>query len=70
MIKVLKETPITVNDEDYNLQLLHDNTIIPQDACNYCYYRDWDDSDVCYASCCEVHGCNPFTPTFFKLTDL
>lgn len=70
MINVLRETPITVNGKDYCLQLLHDDAIWCQDACNYCYYRDWHDSYECCADCWEVHGCNPRTPTYFKLHDL
>lgn len=70
MIKVLKETPITVNDEDYCLQLIHDDAIWSQDACDYCYYQYWADWDECCASCCDVHGCHPYAPTYFKLTDL
>lgn len=70
MIKVLNETPITVNGKDYCLQLLHDDAIWCQDACDYCYYRDWANWSECGASCCEVHRCHPLEPTYFKLTDL
>lgn len=70
MIKVLKETPITVGDKDYCLQLLYDDTMWFRDVCELCYYRDWNGYEECCASCCEVHGCNPVKPYYFKLTDL
>lgn len=70
MIKVLKETPITVEGKDYCLQLLHDDTLLVTDACDYCYYRDWFDVAGIGASCVEVHGCLGLEPTYFKLTDL
>lgn len=70
MIKVLKETPISVDDKDLILQLLHDDALWCQDVCDYCYYRDWAGWSYCGASCCEVHGCHPYAPTYFKLTDL
>lgn len=70
MIEVLQETPITVEGRDYCLQLLHDDAIWSQDACDYCYYRDWYGWDKCCASCATVHGCHPYAPTYFKLTDL
>lgn len=70
MIKVLKETPITVEGRDFCLQLLHDDVLWCQDTCDYCYYRDWNGWDECCASCADVHGCDPYAPTYFKLTDL
>lgn len=70
MIKVLKETPITVEGKDYCLQLLYDDSLWVSDACDYCYYRDWFDVDGIVAGCVEVHGCLGLQPTYFKLTDL
>ena len=70
MIKVLKESPITVEGKDCYLQLIYDDAIYSIEACNYCYYRDWENWSECCASCCEVHRCHPYEPTYFKLTDL
>lgn len=70
MIKVLKETPITAFGRDCMEQLVHDDTIWCADACDYCYYRDWNGWEDCGASCCEVHGCHINEPTYFKLIDL
>lgn len=70
MIKVLKETPITVDGKDYCLQLIYDDAIWCQDACDYCYYQYWNDWEECCASCATVHSCHPYEPTYFKLTDL
>lgn len=70
MIKVIKETPITVRGKDYNLQLLHDDCIWTEDACDYCYWRDWNDWEGIGAYCSDVHGCIIMEPTYFKLTDL
>ena len=69
MINVLKETTITVKGKEYCLQLLHDDTICCEDACDYCYYRDWNNWGDCGAYCSDVHGCDVFKPTYFKLTD-
>lgn len=70
MIKVLSETPITVEGKDCCLQLVHDDAICCQDACDYCYYQYWDGWEDCCASCATVHECHPYEPTYFKLTDL
>lgn len=70
MIKVIKETPVTIEGKDYCLQLLHDDTIWCGDACDYCYFRDFIPIAEYGASCVEIHGCHGYEPTYFKLTDL
>lgn len=70
MIKVLKQTPITVEGKDCYLQLLHDNSIWVEDACEYCCFRDWNDWAGTGDFCSQVHGCDIFSPTYFKITDL
>lgn len=67
MITILKETPITIKGQDCILQLVSDNAIWVEDACEYCYYRDWADWSDCCAPCCIVHGCHSSEPTYFRL---
>lgn len=70
MIEVLSEKTITVKGRQYKLQLLKDDCIWPQDACDYCYYRDWNDWDGYGPSCIQIHGCIRDEPTYFKIFDL
>ena len=70
MIKVLKETPITVNDVDCLELHVQDDSMWCQDVCDHCVYHDWHDDYGCCASCCEVHGCDLVKPDYFILTDL
>lgn len=70
MIKVLKETPTTVNGVDC-LELLVKDDCMPFDCvCDNCCYRYWDGNQETGADCCTVHGCTSDPNTYFELTDL
>ena len=65
MIKILKQTPATINGRECNELLVHDDAITSCTCCDLCCYRDWDEYAECYASCMDVHGCTPNANIYF-----
>lgn len=70
MIKVLKETPITVNGRDCMEQLVQDDEMNGYEACDLCAYRGWNGFHLTCASCHDVHECTLLANVYFKITEL
>ena len=70
MITVLKETPVTAYGRDCIEQLVHDDDMHANVACELCAYRGWDDYAEGTADCCTVHGCTIDSDTYFLLSQL
>lgn len=68
MITVLKETPVTAYGRDCIEQLIHDDDMHANVACELCAYRGWDDYAEGTVDCCTVHGCTVDPDTYFQLT--
>ena len=70
MIKVLKETPITINGSDCLEQLVHDDGMDYDCVCDNCCYRNWSDYQLIGVDCCTVHGCTRDPNTYFQISDI
>lgn len=67
MIRILKQTPITIEGKDCLEELINDETILIGEACNYCCYREWYDVNEYGTPCNIVHGCGN-GPTYFIIS--
>ena len=65
MIKVLKQTPATINGRDCYETLVHDDCKDYDCVCNNCCYRDWRDYQETETDCSTVHGCTLDPDTYF-----
>lgn len=65
MIKVLKQTPATINGRDCYETLVHDDECQVGDACNLCIYKGYKPDMELYADCAAVHGCTIDAKTYF-----
>ena len=70
MIKVLKETPVTAYGRDCLEQLVHDDEMNANVACDLCAYRGWSDYEECGADCCTVHGCTINPNAYFLISQI
>lgn len=70
MIKILKQTPATINGRGCNELLVHDDAITCCTCCDLCCYRDWIDYSDAMATCMDVHGCTPDANTYFLAEQL
>lgn len=65
MITILKKTPITFNGEDCMEVLVHDDNIVNCTCCDLCMYKNYPDWMNTDATCMDVHGCKPYSSTYF-----
>lgn len=70
MITVIKETPVTAFGRDCLEQLVYDDNMGHNVACDLCAYRGWSDYLECNASCIDVHGCGISHNQYFLLSQL
>ena len=70
MITVLKETPVTAYGRDCIEQLVLDDDMHENVACELCAYRGWNDYAEGNVDCCTVHGCTTNFFTYFRITEL
>lgn len=65
MIKVLKQTPATINGRDCMELLVQDDDMHGYDACDHCVYRGWKNQNEMQANCVDVHGCTYLANVYF-----
>lgn len=70
MITVLKASPITFDERDYMEELVIDNIERDLSCCERCVYHDYVPGADIMATCSDIHGCNKWDDSFFRLTEL
>lgn len=64
MVKIIKQTPISINGTDC-LELLVCDDSLRCTPCEKCWYMDSDPDPDLLASCQEIHGCTPDINSYF-----
>lgn len=70
MITVLKASPITFDERDYMEELVIDDSECSLSCCERCIYHDYVPNPDTLAGCREIHDCNMWDDSFFRLTEL
>lgn len=70
MIKVLKQTPATINGRDCLELLVQDDEMHGCEACDLCIYRSWNDYQETQANCVDVHGCTTLANVYFLASQI